>query len=702
MTAPKIASSRFAKVFIFLYTLFFLVVYAPRFIGVENGGAFTHVQFVWQDFLFHHYASELKPGDPRLILVSVDEETGKKYGFPLPRIVYAQALDKLKALGVRTAVFDVMFFEPREGDAALAAATTRFGRVVHLFEQEQKQTSHGANTTTSFPVGPLLKSTKFIGHPDISDLIDDDGHVRRYALFREGSPDPLHEKFDAISLEAAALSAFQDKSLEDIRAAQGSEIRSLNFRVPKDWLRHEKADAGKSAENVDTIRSPYRRISILDVLDGDLTADQRKALKGSIVILASTALGYYDHYPTPFTETAPGAEFHLNAIDNELHGDAFGSWSRWSTVLLILGAMVLVYVFQLFSPAIGASLTGATLLAWLFYSLSLFKRGTIVEFLPPAAALVSAYLVLVVHRVLAESRKKDEIKGLFGQFVSPEVVEKLANDLQQVKLGGEERDMTVLFLDIAHFTNISEKMNAHQLIEFLNKYLSELSAVIFKHHGTIDKYVGDCIVAFWNAPLENKEHRYDAVRAALECQDVVARLNEIPDPNLPEIPAVRIGINSGKVVVGLTGSMTKTFTKLAYTVIGDEVNLASRLEGANKFFGSKTIISELTFKGAQDRIAARTLGRVRVVGKETPIKIYEPLAETGKLSPDWAKALPIYEAGVAAFDESKYEEALASFQKFAEIFPDDGPGQLYLGRCQEYAVIAPDATWEGVFNLTAK
>ena len=702
MTAPKIASSRFAKVFIFLYTLFFLAVYAPRFVGVDNAGAFAHVQFVWQDFLFHHYEHKLQPGDARLILSAVDEETGKKYGFPLPRAVYGEALDKLKALGVRTAVFDVMFFEPREGDAALAAATKRFGRVVHLFAQDQQATSHGANTITSLPVEPLLKATKYIGHPNITDLIDDDGHVRRYSLFREGTPDPLREKFDAVSLEAATLSAFEDKTLEEVRAEHGAAIRALNFRVPKLWLRREKRDAGLAAENVDQIESPYRRISLLDILSGDLTADQRAALKGSVVLLGSTALGYYDHYPTPFAETAPGAEFHLNAIDNELHHDSFDSWSRGATILLILAAMVLTYVFQLFEPAVGASLTGATLLGWLIYALSLFKHGTIIEFLPPAAALVSSYLILVVHRVLAESRKKEEIKGLFGQFVSPEVVEKLANDLQQVKLGGEERDMTVLFLDIAHFTNISEKMNAHQLIEFLNKYLSELSAVIFKHHGTIDKYVGDCIVAFWNAPLENKDHRCDAILAAMECQQVVARLNEIPDPNLPEIPAVRIGINSGKVVVGLTGSMTKTFTKLAYTVIGDEVNLASRLEGANKFFGSKTIISELTYKGAQDRVVARTLGWVRVVGKETAIKIFEPLAEIGKLSPEWIKGLPLYEAGVAAYDERKYGEALTAFQKFSEILPDDAPGQLYLKLSTEYAVLPPDAKWEGVFNLTAK
>jgi adenylate cyclase len=562
--------------------------------------------------------------------------------------------------------------------------------VVHLFAQDQKE--------TSLPVEPLLKATKYIGHPIITDLLDDDGHVRRYSLFRQGTQDPLRKTFDAVSLEAAALSAQEDKTLEEIRAEHGSDIRSLNFRVPQDWLRREKRDSGLPAGKADEIYSPYRRISLLDILSGDLTAAQRKALKGSIVMLGSTALGYYDHYPTPFTETAPGAEFHLNAIDNELHQDSFDSWSRLTTILLIIVAMALTYVFQLFSPAVGASLTGATLLGWLWYSLSLFRRGTIAEFLPPAAALVSAYLVLLVHRVLAESRKKEEIKGLFGQFVSPEVVDRLAQDPTLVKLGGEKRDMTVFFLDIAHFTNISEAMDPEALILFLNKYLSSLSHVIHVHHGTIDKYIGDCIMAFWNAPLDNKDHRADAILAALECQDAILELNKNLDPTLPEIPAVRIGINSGVVTVGLTGSQKK----LQYTVIGDEVNLASRLEGANKFFGSKTIISESTYAGAKDRVAARTLGRVRVVGKETPIKIFEPLAETGKLSPEWTKGLPIYEAGIVAFDARKYDEALAAFQKFAEIFPDDGPGQLYLNRCQEYSVIAPDATWEGVFNLTAK
>src|SRR3569832_2125343 len=168
VSAPqKPASSRFAKIFVFLYTLFFLVVYIPRLVGVDSQGAFAHLQFVWDDFLFHHNVSHLKGGDPRLILIAADDETGRKYGFPLPRAVYAQLLDKLKSDGARTAVFDVMFFNPREGDAELAAATTRFGRVGHLFSASQQATSHGLNTVAMVPVPPLQESTKFVGRAGV-------------------------------------------------------------------------------------------------------------------------------------------------------------------------------------------------------------------------------------------------------------------------------------------------------------------------------------------------------------------------------------------------------------------------------------------------------------------------------------------------------------------------------------------------------
>jgi adenylate cyclase len=686
-----VKSAKFPKIFTSVYAAVFLLFYAT--------GAMMSVHYVWKDLLFHIALSSVKPADSRLSLLAVDEDAGKEFGFPLPRAVYGRALDKMKALGVKAVLFDVLFFEPREGDAELAAATKRFGNAVHLFSQEVDDTGVGVNVKNLLPIPAIAQSTKFLGQPDVTHLLDNDGHLRSYNLVHPLSSDPYHPELKALSMEASGLAAYEGKPVEDIIARYGGDEKSLNFRLPAHWLKHEKRDEGVvGVKNLEEIQSPYRRIPIGDLLHDQLSKSQKAALKGGIVLVGSTALGYYDHYPTPFMESAPGAEFHLNVLDNVLNNDSMANCRRWVTVLAILAALLATYLFRELSPAAGSGVVALIAVAWVGASIAFFRRGLILEMVPPLAALISSYLVLTVHRAFSEGAEKKMIKGLFGQFVAPEVVDRLAQDPSQVKLGGQKRDMTVFFLDIAHFTNISEKMDPEALIQFLNRYLSSLSTVILDRRGTIDKYIGDCIMAFWNAPEVNKDHRADAVLAALECQAAITELNKKLDPGLPEIPAVRIGINSGVVTVGLTGSERK----LQYTVIGDEVNLASRLEGANKFFGSKTIISEGTHEGAKSRVASRLLGRVRVVGKETPIRIFEPIAEIGKLDAAWTKGLPLYEKGVAAFDAKKYDEALAAFEAFAEVFPEDGPGQLYLARCKEYVVLPPDSTWEGVFNLTAK
>jgi len=686
------SKSRFPKIFCAVFSVVFLTLYIPRLFGLPFSGIFTSVRYVWHDFLFHVNLSAVKPGDPRLILLAVDVESGKEYGFPLPRVVYARALDKMRSLGVRTVLFDVMFFERREGDAELAAATKRFGRVIHLYAHSRKSSAGDDRLDEHLPVPSLVKAGRYFGHPNIEFLLDNDGHIRSFQLFRPEALDPLNKGFHAASIEAVGLGAFLDKSLGEVLESYGDDEKVLNFRLPKDWPRHE-VKGGQ-----ETVFSAYRHISLPDLLSGNLSDGQRQALKGSIVIVGSTALGYYDKYPTPFTEGAPGAEYHLNVIDNLLNRDWMNCSSRALTLLLSLVAILLTYLLQRFSPALGAGLSAAISVSWAIYALWSFRRGVIVDFVAPMAAFASSSLALTVHRALTEGEEKKMIKSMFGQFVSPEIVNQLAQDPSKVKLGGEKREMTVFFLDIAHFTNISEKMDPEALILFLNRYLSALSHVILERRGTIDKYIGDCIMAFWNAPIENKDHRVDAILAALACQDALKELNKNLDPGVPEIPSVRIGINSGVVTVGLTGSEKK----LQYTVIGDEVNLASRLEGANKFFGSGVIVSESAYAGCAPRIAARTLGRVRVVGKENPIRIFEPVGETSRLSAQWREGLPLYEQGVAAFESRKYDAALLAFQQFAKLFPQDGPGLLYLNRCQEYSVLPPDGTWDGVFNLTAK
>jgi adenylate cyclase len=685
---------RFRKVFAVVYTLIFFVVYRPTWFGIPWNGVFYNMQGIWHDFMFRSHKGSLQRGDKRLILLAVDEESGKKYGFPLPRAVYARALDRMKSLGVNTVIFDVMFFEKRDGDAELAAATKRFGHVVHLYAFEDSS----AAAKLSLPIAPLAKAGSYFGAPNVDYLEALDGHVRTFQLFRTGSKDPFHKTLPAASAAAAALASYTGSTLEDLHLRRGEEERFLRLRPPYEQPRHEGPVRGKDKQ--DAIWSPFRRVSLLDLLDNDLSADQRAAFKGSIVIVGSTALGYYDSYPTAFEveePSGPGAEIHLTAIDNALNGDSMSLTPFVFTVPFIIIAILLTYLLQRFPTTLGTALAGGVFVVWVAIAFEMFSRGVMIDFVPPAVAFAISYLALTTHRVLTEDAEKEQIKSLFGQFVSPEVVKDLAADPSKVKLGGEKRELTIFFLDIAHFTNISEKMDPAELIQFLNRYLSALSDIIFEHHGTIDKYIGDCIMAFWNAPEERKDHRADALLAALDCQRAILELNK-KSSGLPEIPAARIGINSGLATVGLTG----THKKLQYTVIGDEVNLASRLEGANKFFGSKILVSEATYEGAKDRVVARCLGRARVVGKETPIRVYEPIGEKGKLSADWTKALPIYEKGFAAFEARRYGDALDLFESLLKIFPDDGPGRLYRDLSRDYAAIPPDASWDGVFNLTAK
>lgn len=698
----KISGKSFPKYFSVAFSLIAGAAYLTHL--------FYPVETIWHDRSFLRGIESLKAGDPRLLLVAIDDDTVRKHGFPLPRTVHAQALEKLKKYGVKTVVFDVLFFEKREGDAELAAATKRHGGVVHLFTTEQEESQSGVLTKVRMPVPALAAAAQVLGTPIITRHIESDGHIRTFSVFNPDVKDPIRKGQQEASLSAVSLSSFLGKSLEELHAAYGGPEAAtyvLNYRRPQEWLQHEKENEAwlkmtpeqKSKQmGVTVIDSSYRTISMMDVLSGSLTDAQLKAMKGSIAMIGSTTVGYYDHYPTPFTSHAPGAEYHLNVMDNIIAGDYLRATEGWVVLLLVFIAAWLPYFFVTFLPSAAAAVvTAVTLISMAFASTYLMAQGTVIYPVAPGITMIASFLVLTVHRVLTEGAEKQMIKAKFGQFVSPEIVEELANNPEKAKLGAQRREMTAFFLDIAHFTTISEKMTAEQLIAFLNSYLSSFSEVILDQRGTIDKFIGDCIVAFWNAPLENKDHARDAVLSALRCQIAITELNKNLAPGLAEAPAIRIGINTGLMNVGFTG----TERKLAYTVLGDEVNLASRLEGANKFFGSQIMISGATYEGAKSAVEARYLGRARVVGKAASVPVYEPLAEKGKLTPAWAKALPVWEKGIKAFYGKKYDESLAIFTEYAKLMPGDGGGELYLNLSRDYAALPPD-DWDQVFNLTAK
>jgi adenylate cyclase len=265
-------------------------------------------------------------------------------------------------------------------------------------------------------------------------------------------------------------------------------------------------------------------------------------------------------------------------------------------------------------------------------------------------------------------------------------------------LGGEEREVSIFFLDIAGFTKMSEALKPTQLVEVMNQCLTMFSRIILKHDGLINKYIGDCIMAFWNAPMDQPQHAGKACLAALDCIRALPDLNRrFGELALPSVDC-RIGINTGSVVVGNMGSEER----FDYTVLGDAVNLASRLEGANKQYHTHIMTSDVTFEQAKDMIEARDLDLIRVVGKKEPRKVFEVLCKKGEMDEALAKGRDTYHDALKLYRQRSFEDSVHKFQEVFQYLPDDHLTRIYLERARTFAITPPPPTWDGVFELKSK
>ena len=471
---------------------------------------------------------------------------------------------------------------------------------------------------------------------------------------------------------------------------------SLALRLAEvyEGLPEESYLAGGNLRAVN-FRGRYRVISASRVLDGTLAQEERDALRDGVALVGYTAAGRSGNVATPLNAQAPAVLAVADVLDNLLDRRFLKEAPRWVATSLIgafaFGAAALMAAGPL------ASLAGAfaLLAGWLAVTAALFRAGVLVPVAAPAASLILVSGVLFVRRARYEARERRRVKQTFGQFVAPEVVKELIKSNAKIELGGEIRAMTVFFLDIEKFTTLSEKLGAKDLIKLLNRCLNGFSARIHDRSGVIDKYIGDSVMAFWNAPLKQLDHARLACLAALDCQAEADKINVELKSLLPFPLRVRVGLATGEMTVGLTGSDLK----LQYTVIGDEVNLASRLEGANKVFGSRILATEECFRLAGEGVVGRLLGRVRVVGKDTPVGCYEVLAKAGELPDRWLQALPPFQRAVLLFDAGKLDKARLDFETVLKLIPGDGPSLFYL---REISENPPDAGWDGVFRLAAK
>ncbi len=441
---------------------------------------------------------------------------------------------------------------------------------------------------------------------------------------------------------------------------------------------------------------PY--YSFVDVVSGQVPPEK---FHDRIVLVGATAVGIYDVRVTPFSAVFPGVEVHANVIDNILRQDFL--WAPTGLVnptalLLIVLALVLAWLQPRVRPWFGLLLLALLILTALMVNFYLFSRHQIYLQSTYVLSCVSlTYVIVAFLRFLAEERERKRIRAVFQNYVAPDVVNTMLQHPEKLKLGGEKRDMTVLFSDIRGFTTLSEQMEPEVLVNLLHSYLNPMTEIVFKHKGTMDKYIGDAIMALYGAPLPLPEHAACACETALEMQATLSRLREgWRAQGLPELH-IGIGINSGPMTVGNMGS-ERLFD---YTVIGDNVNLASRLEGLNKYYGTGILISGATQQLLPPTFILREVDRVRVKGKKTPVSLFELRGQGQPQGPE-AELLHTFAAGLSAFRQQQWQEAEKLFTLCLQLAPDDGPAKLLLQRTKDLAANPPPPDWDGTATLTEK
>jgi adenylate cyclase len=441
-------------------------------------------------------------------------------------------------------------------------------------------------------------------------------------------------------------------------------------------------------------------VSVADILAGAVAPDQ---LRDKIVLVGVTATGVFDLRVTPLKGVYPGAEVQATALDNILH-NRFIVRPGWADLadqiaIVLLGALTALLVSRLGAVS---GLLGAIALAsghvafagWLFAAKSLWIGVTY-----PVLALATTYTSLTVHAFLAEQRERRKVASTFGQYVSPVVIEQMLADPDKLKIGGEEQILTVLFSDLSGFTTTAEQLRPAQTIELLSEYYARMTERIYACEGMLKEYVGDELMAIFGAPVAQPDHAVRACRAALELRTAREELSrEWQQRGGPPIRA-RTGVNTGLMLIGNVGSKYR----FSYGVVGDAVNLGSRLEGLNKAYGTEILIGEETMLLIGDAFRLREVDRVRAVGKLKAVGVYELLGHVGEtLDPQREKALDHYAAGLAAYRARAFDDGLAEFAAALALAPDDGPSRTLAERCRTYQAAPPAPDWDGSYAATSK
>jgi adenylate cyclase len=614
----------------------------PTFLGAE-----------W--WLFDRNSQALakrRPPDPRIVLVTISESTtrvlAEDFGRPqtYTREVYARVVDELLRDGAAVIAFDTLFAEANEaepaGDRMLAASVANKPVVIAT-----QTTAPGARGTTALPAAWMPKLWRVRGTsggvihsvtPPL-DTLRDAGGLGSIRLAAGSSSARVHSyalldkvpggHVASLALDAARQYLKLPREAVASPALNGSRLTIGRRAVPID----ESLEMLIRWSGGHTDRLNYRNVDLDKVLVASYAREQAglapaqelatfaKQFDGKIVIVGVTAAGLLDLRATPLSSKTAGIELHANALDNLLNGDFNRMANRWLMLpaLLLIGAIFGAAIDSTRSQLVSGLLAIGVLLGLASSGYVAFVAGLVVPAVSAMVVTALTYVTLTVVNFVAEQKQSLMLKTTFGRYVSPQILDHILAHPEKVQLGGERRELTILFSDIRGFTSISEASEPEEVVEMLNEYLTRMVEILLAHGGTLDKFIGDAVMGFWNAPAIDPDHARHAVACAVEMVQETARLREQWMAEGKAELRIGVGVNTGEAVVGNIGS-ERVF---GYTVIGDAVNLASRLEGKNKDYVTEIIVSEFTLARIGNHFPTVYLDEVKVKGKDKAVRIYQ-------------------------------------------------------------------------------
>jgi len=737
--------SQFIPIFL---NLFVLIIFLAHIKGVYHWNFVDELENYAYDVRM--LLSLKKDQDPRIVIVDIDEKSLAEEGrWPWRRNRMAHLLDELfDYYHVSVVGFDVVFAEPDESSglkilenlakgefAEIPLYKERLEGIKQVLDFDQifadsmrnrkvvlgyyfneytdravkiingilpnpilsKNELSGFRITTKNAIGyganlELLQAhAASAGH--FNPTIDADGVVRRV---------PLLYQFEGEYYEALSISIVRQLlETEKIDLVFGDSITGNYAEV--EWLK-----MGRYKLPVDEFIQamvPYRGkqnsfpyVSATDVLRGRVDLS---ILDNSIVLVGTTAPGLFDLRSTPVQSKYPGVEIHANLISGILDQrlkeiPAYVQGVEFITLLFI--GLTITLLMPLLSPLYAAVITSMLLLVTVSFNYYVWEH---INMVLPIALTVTSILVMFLlnmsYGFFIERRRKTELGGLFGQYIPSELVEEMSNDPTTYSLTAEDREMTVLFSDVRGFTTLSEGLNPKELSALMNEFLTPITQIIHENRGTIDKYMGDAVMAFWGAPIKDPDHALHALQAGLAMiERMYALRDEFLERGWPEIK-VGVGINSGLMNVGNMGSEFR----MAYTVLGDAVNLGSRLEGLTKQYGIDLMVGEDTKNIIQDYVF-RKLDNVKVKGKAEPVEIFEPLGKVTEVSTEELDELRLYNEALKNYLSQDWRMATKRFHNLQNLYVDRELYKLYLERSNYFNNNPPGNDWDGVFTFTTK